>query len=151
MLSHTTPAVQNKTISFKIAKLADLAAIFGKHWRVIWNRIKADTGTSQRKPRSVSIMSDARQVILNDGECAKRFAVDMLTGELSERSLHVSSGEWACHGGSNNDQGVTGLPANTLVVTVIWQEYYRSLSLDVQANAEMMSAATQGNVELERY
>lgn len=130
-----------KTHTIKIEKLADLATIFGKHWRALWTRVQEETGTKQRKPRSVSLYSDARPVFVSDnGEMARRFAWNMSTGETSD-SLHVSGGEWACHGGSNNDEAVTELPRNTVVVTVAWHDYYRYLTLDVQAHPDMLQAA----------
>lgn len=129
------------THTVKINALADLATVFGPKWRALWNHVKVETGTSQRKPRTVSMFSDARKVYVNDnGEMARRFAWDMETGEVSA-ALLVSGGEWACHAGSNHDEAVTDLPRNTVIVTVYWHDYYRSLYLDVQAHPDMLQAA----------
>lgn len=119
------------TLTFKPAALADLSTCFGPHWRNLWNAVKQETGSKVRKPSGVSASEAALPVHLNDGECARRFAFNLLTGEVSS-GLHVSSGEWACHAGSNNDAAVNAVPVNTCVVTVTWHDYYRYLSIAVQ-------------------
>lgn len=131
------------THNMSVSKLADLATIFGAKWKIMWDHVKEETGTRQRKPRSVSLYSDPRQVYVNDnGEMSRRFAWNMETGEVSP-SLNVSGGEWACHAGSNNDEAVTGLPRNVVIVTVTWHDYHRYLYLEVQAHPDMLSKALE--------
>lgn len=132
--------MNNKTLTIKIAKLADLETVFGASWRKVWSTIKERTGSKVRAPKSVDIHVDPRAAYLNDGEMGKRFAIDLATGELSETSLHMSSGDWAVHAGSNNDHAVNGLARNAGLITVVWHDYYRYLSVTLQVHPEALSS-----------
>ena len=133
--------MSTKTHRIQIDKLADLERVFGPRWRALWNHIKDETKSKARKPRGVCLFSDPRPVYLNDnGEMARRFAMNLDTGEITP-GLHISGGEWAVHAGSNNDQAVAEFPKNVIVVTVIWHDYYRYLGLEVQAHPDMLQAA----------
>lgn len=100
----------------------------------LWKAIKADTGTTQRAPKSFSFTDKPWPAIMNDGECGRRYALNLETMELSGR-LHMSSGDWGIPGVSNNDQAIESVPANAAVVTVIWHDYYRSFSVEFQVAA----------------
>jgi hypothetical protein len=115
---------------FSIKKLADVEALL-PGFAKIWKEIKADTTTRQRAPKSITFTDRADPVFLHDHECGRRYALDLATMKLCGR-LHVSGGEWAVHAGSNNDQAVRGLPGNAAVVSVAWNDYYRSFSVTVQ-------------------
>lgn len=128
------------TLTTRPRKIADLAPIFGAHWRKLWNHIKEETGSSIRCPKSVHVFSDSRKVYLDDGDLCRRFAWDMETGELSA-AVRSSSGEWAVHAGSNNDEAVKDLPRNVALITVIWTDYRRYMSLDVQVHPEALLAS----------
>lgn len=130
----------SKTISTRPRKIADLEPVFGKQWRKLWDHIKADTGSRARCPKHISVFSDARPVYTNDGELCRRFAWDMEAGTVSS-SVHVSSGEWAVHAGSNHDAGVKDLPRNVAIITVTWNDYHRYMCLDVQVHPEALPAA----------
>lgn len=122
----TTPVRHN--VSTKT--LADCERAF-PGFAKIWRTIKADAGTRIRCPKSLTFTTAQEQVILNDGECARRYALKLDTLELSD-SRHVSSGDWAVHAGSNNDQAVQGIPENCAVVTFSWQDYHRYGSMTFQ-------------------
>lgn len=118
-------------ITIKVSKMSDAEkALPG--FRAIWKTIKEVTRTTQRGPKSLRFSDQAQSLCLNDGECARRFALDLATMELSERSFHVSSGEWACHAGSNNDEEVRGVPNGFALLDCIWNDYYRYFSIRVQ-------------------
>jgi hypothetical protein len=118
----------NKT--FRIAKLADIETLL-PGFRKIWPAIKADTGTTQRCPKSVTFTDTVSPMVVHDFECGRRYALNLETMELSGR-LHVSGGDWAVHAGSNNDQEVRDLPGNAAVLSVTWNDYYRSFSVELQ-------------------
>lgn len=117
----------------RCSKMADIEAVL-PGFKQIWPTIKAATGSSQRCPKSVVFTDSARPVYLNDGEMGKRFALDLRTMQLSNEVYHISSGEWACHGGPNNDREVTGIPDNMALLTVSWHDYYRTFTVEIQVN-----------------
>lgn len=117
-------------ITMKTKTLADAeTALPG--FKGIWRAIKAQTGTQARCPRSITFTDVARPAHLNDGECGRRYALNLETMKLSG-GLSVSSGDWAVHAGSNNDQEIRGVPANAAVVTFVWHDYYRFSALEIQ-------------------
>src|SRR6185437_14891922 len=103
--------------SLRIRKLDDLdAAVPGLG--NVWRETKRRIGTSIRCPKSLWIRETPAPMHLNDGEMGRRFALDLATMRLSEESLSVSSGEWACHAGSNHDGAVDGVPSTAAMVEV---------------------------------
>ncbi len=118
--------------SFKISKMAQAEEILPGFKKAVWAHIKKITGTSQRGPKTLIVTDQPYAVMLNDGECGKRFAINLETMKVSPETYHISSGEWACHGGRNNDGEIQGVPSNMAVVTVEWQEYYRTMTVTIQ-------------------
>jgi hypothetical protein len=98
----------------------------------VWREIKRRIDTSIRCPKSLWLRDTPAPMHLNDGECARRYALDLATMRLSDEALSVSSGEWACHGGSNHDEAVDGVPAASALVEIVWHDYYRNASLTLQ-------------------
>ncbi len=119
-------------IRLSVGRLADLdAAIPGLAG--VWRAIKARIETTIRVPKSLVLRESAEPMQLSDnGESGRRYALDLRTMTLGDVERRVSGGEWACHAGSNNDSGVTGVPSSAAMVEVRWHEYYRYASLDVQ-------------------
>lgn len=94
----------NAMMNLQIKKIADLdAAVPGLG--NVWRALKAHVGTRCRCPKSLTIRETPVPVHLNEGECGARAALDLSSMTLAE-PRHISSGEWACHGGSNHDQAV---------------------------------------------
>ncbi len=122
--------------SFKISKLSDVEALL-PGFDKIWPAIKAATGTKQRNPKRVCFSDKAQQMLLSDGYMGKRFALNLATMTLTG-GHHVSSGEWACHAGSNNDQAITEVPLDSAVLDVEWNDYRRSFLVRVQVNEANM-------------
>jgi hypothetical protein len=91
----------------------------------VWREIKRRVETPIRCPKSLWLRETPEPMHLNDGESGRRYALDLATMTLSDRSLDVSSGEWACHGGSNNDEAVDGVPATSALIEFVWHDYYR--------------------------
>lgn len=118
---------------FTIKKLADVEALL-PGFRKMWPALKDACHSSQRCPRSITFTDESRPLYLNDGEWAKRFALDLRDMSLSE-SVHASAGEWAIHGGSNNDRPVVGIPSTHALLTCVVHEYYRSFAVEVQVAA----------------
>jgi hypothetical protein len=120
------------------------AAIPGlaKVWR---EAIKPACGTTRRWPGSLVVTDESQRVYLDDGYHGKRFALNLVTMELAETVLHVSSGEWAAHGGPNHDEAVDAIPNGAAVITCEWSEYTRAFSMTVQvakgAIPEQLAAA----------
>lgn len=127
-----SPRYNPLRFEFEPKLLEDLSKVFGKHWRKIWIEIKLQTKSTIRKPYIIYIQDYPSKLILNDYDSCLRFAVNLNTGEVSE-GLHVSSGEWAVHAGSNNDEMINDIPKNMLIVNVIWNDYNRLMKFKVQA------------------
>lgn len=125
--------------SFKCSKMADVEKLLPGFAKV-WPAIKAMTRTSQRCPKRVRFTTKPEGVYLNDGEMGKRFALNLETMQISG-AYHISSGEWACHAGSNNDQEVSDLPVNMALVTVEYHDYYKTFTMTVQVNEANMPKA----------
>lgn len=124
-VSHTASRV-----GFKPTKLADLDGIIPGLQKV-WKQIKADCGTKKRCPSSVALTTRPASMYLDDASLGRRFALDLRTMELSD-GLHVSGGEWACHGGTNNDQAIDGVPDGAAVISCEWNDYHGYFSIDIQ-------------------
>lgn len=118
-------------ITVKTRKAADLDAALPGLSKV-WKQIKATCGTSQRTPKSLTFTDAPQQMMLDDGYLGRRFALNLVTMELSEGSYHVSSGEWAVHAGSNNDQAIEGIPNGMAVIDCEWHDYYGVFMMTVQ-------------------
>ena len=116
--------------SFQVKKMAELEVLL-PGFKALWPSLKAVCGSSQRCPKSVTFTDEPQALHLNDGECGKRFALDLATMELGP-GQHVSSGEWAVHAGSNHDAPVVGVPSTHAVLVCVWHDYYRSFSVTVQ-------------------
>lgn len=135
-MTNNNNAADKKSVSFKCSKMADVEALL-PGFKKIWPEIKSMTGTSQRCPKRVRFTNYPEKVYLNDGEMGKRFALNLATMEISG-SYHISSGEWACHGGSNNDQEVDEVPVNMAMVTCEYHDYYKMFTMTVQVNPANM-------------
>lgn len=122
--------------SFKTSKMSDVETLL-PGFAKIWPAIKAATLTTQRCPKRVVFTDRPESVCLNDGEMGKRFALNLETMTLSG-FLHISSGEWACHSGSNNDEEIRNLPLNIAVLTCEYHDYYRTFTMTVQVNPANM-------------
>ena len=118
-------------IHISTKKLADLDAIIPGLAKV-WKAIKAEIGSSIRCPKGVTLTDVPAEFYLSDGECGQRYALDLTTMSLGEKSLSVSSGEWRIHGGARNEESVDAVPNAAAVVNLAWQEYYRCASMTVQ-------------------
>jgi hypothetical protein len=119
------------SLSLKITKIAELDAQvtgLGNVWRELKKRID----TSCRCPRSLGLREEPRPMHLNDGEQGARFALDLGTMRLSDEQLSISSGEWACHAGTNHDQAIDGVPNATALVELVWHDYYRYCFMTLQ-------------------
>lgn len=123
-------------MSFRPKTLADLDTII-PGLSEVWKAIKADTRTKKRCPSSVAISTHPASMALNDSFSGRRYALDLRTMELSE-GLHVSGGEWACHGSTNNDQAIDGVPDGAAVLSCEWNDYYHVFSLDIQVAESAM-------------
>jgi hypothetical protein len=97
----------------------------------LWKAVKVETGTSQRNPKLLVLTDEPQDLYLDDGYVGKRWGLNLSTMELTQ-SLHISSGEWACHAGSNNDRAVTNIPVGYANVTAVWSDHHRSFELTVQ-------------------
>lgn len=96
----------------------------------LWKQIKAETGTRCRGPKGIEFRDEPTKLYLNDGELCRRFGLDLRTMELSD-AVHVSSGEWAAHGGANHDGEVGEIPDGCAVLDCVWHDYYRYFSVTV--------------------
>jgi hypothetical protein len=105
----------------RISDLDEAVPGLGNVWREIKRRIE----TPIRCPKSLWLREEPAPMHLNDGECGCRYALDLASMTLSDEEPYVSSGEWACHGGSNNDEAVEGVPATSALIEVVWHDYYR--------------------------
>jgi hypothetical protein len=120
-----------RTTRINVKTIADLDKAvpgLGNVWREIKRRIE----TPIRCPKSLWLRDESAPMHLNDGECARRYALDLATMTLSEAELSVSSGEWACHAGANHDEAVEGVPSSAALVEIVWHDYYRFASLTLQ-------------------
>lgn len=117
-------------MSLPIKTIADLdKAVPGLS--VVWRKIKQAAGTTIRVPKTLVLRDAAASLCLNDGEMARRYALDLATMALGgERQ--ASSGEWAVHAGPNNDREVTDVPSTSAMVEFTWHEYYRYATLTLQ-------------------
>lgn len=98
----------------------------------VWREIKRRIETPIRCPKSLWLRETPAPMHLNDGESGRRYALDLATMTLSDTSLDVSSGEWACHGGSNGDEAVDGVPAGSALIEIVWHDYYHYAWLTLQ-------------------
>jgi hypothetical protein len=98
----------------------------------VWREIKRRIDTPIRCPKSLWLRETPEAMHLNDGESGHRYALDLATMTLSSRSLDVSSGEWACHAGSNGDQAVEGVPATSALIEIVWHDYFHYAWLTLQ-------------------
>ncbi len=85
-----------------------------------------------RCPKSLWLRDEPAPLHLNDGESARRYALDLATMTLSDESLAVSSGEWACHGGSNHDLAVDSVLGAAALVEIVWHDCYQFAALTLQ-------------------
>jgi hypothetical protein len=123
--------MQTTTTMLNVKTIADLdQAVPGLG--TVWREIKRRIETRVRCPNSLWLREEPAPMHLNDGESGCRFAVDLATMTLSDESLSASSGEWACHGGSNHDEAVDDVPGAAALVEVVWHDYYRYASLTLQ-------------------
>jgi len=118
-------------LKFSPKKLAELDVIL-PGLREVWKEVKARMDFTIRCPHLVVLTDEPGPTYLNDGECGTRFALDLVTMKMSDKLHHVSSGEWAVHAGSNNDEAVKGVPNRMAVVNVAIQEYYRTARIYIQ-------------------
>ncbi len=116
--------------TFHPKKLSDLDALI-PGFQKIWKAIKADTGTSQRCPKTVTFTDTAQPMCLDDRSCGRRFALDLTTMQLS-KSVHVSAGEWAVHAGPNHDEALKGVGNGQALISCEWNDYYRSFYINIQ-------------------
>lgn len=114
---------------FSIKKLDDAEKLL-PGFRKLWKQIKQECGTKQARPKSITFRDSPNKFIPHDHDLARRFALNLETMKLSP-GLHVSSGEWACHGGSNNDEAIS-VPSGMAVLNCSWSDYYRTFSIDIQ-------------------
>jgi hypothetical protein len=132
------------SVSFKCSKMADIEALL-PGFRTIWPTIKEACKTSQRCPKGIAFTDTVAPVHLNDGECGKRFSLDLRDMSLSA-GFHISSGEWACFAGSNpqsststnNDQAVDNIPTTHALLTCVYHDYYRYFTITIQVNPTNM-------------
>ena len=118
------------TIHVTTKKLADLdAAIPGL--AKVWRQIKDDIGSKIRCPKRLTVRDEAAEMYLIDGECGRRYALDLANMTLGGY-LPVSSGEWRCHAGPLHEERIEGVPNAAAVVEVSWHEYYRAAYLSIQ-------------------
>lgn len=117
---------------FSIKKMGDLEVLL-PGFKAIWPTIKAACSTTQRAPKSVTFTDESSPAHLNDGECGKRFTLNLATMELGP-AQHISSGEWACHAGDNHDRAVVGVPSTHAVLVCVYHDYYRMFSMRVQVS-----------------
>jgi hypothetical protein len=115
---------------FSAKKIADLEVLL-PGFKAIWPTMKAACRTSQRCPKSVTFTDTPAPVYANDHDCAKRFALDLRTMELSD-AKHISCGEWVTPGQKNNDGAVSDVPENMALITCTYNDFYRSFSMTVQ-------------------
>ncbi len=135
----------NATMNLQIKKLADLdAAVPGLG--NVWRELKARIGTRCRCPKSLTIREAPAPMHLNDGECGARAALDLATMTLSEHH-RVASGEWACHGATNHDQAVGGVPTTSAILDVVWHDYYRYAGLTLQVADGAIRRQVNGSAE----
>ncbi len=120
------------TYNFKAKKIGDIEVLL-PGFKAVWPKMKAACGTSQRCPKSVTFTDTPQQVFPDDHDCAKRFALNLESMDLSS-SVHISSGEWACHAGPNNDGAVHDVPGNQALITCTYNDFYRSFSMVVQVS-----------------
>lgn len=120
-------------ITRSIRKAADLDTVI-PGLAAVWKAIKAETRTSKRVPQTVTVTDEAWSMLLNDGESGRRFGLSLRSMELSDRALHVSSGEAACHAGSNNDQAIDGIPDGFALIDCTWHDYYKTFSIVIQVS-----------------
>lgn len=122
-------------ISIQVRKIDDAEkALPG--FAKLWKALKAETDTRCRAPKGITFTDEPQRLCLNDGELCRRFALDLRTMALSG-ALHVSGGEWAAHGGSNNDSAIDEIPDGFAVLDCVWHDYYRyfSVTLTVRKGA----------------
>jgi hypothetical protein len=93
----------------------------------VWKQVREREGIRTRNV-SVSLSTQPEPMYLNDGYMGCRYGLSLKDMSLSMKSLRVSSGEWACHGGSNND-GSIGAAPDYAVVDVVWNDYHSSASM----------------------
>jgi hypothetical protein len=115
---------------FRIKTLGDIETLL-PGFKAVWPKIKAECGTKQRCPKSVSFTDTADPVYPNDSDCARRFALNLETMALSG-GVHISAGEWACHAGPNNDGAVSDVPPNMALITCTYNDFYRTFMMTVQ-------------------
>ncbi len=127
---------------FTTRKMADIETLL-PGFKKAWDAIKKETGTKQRCPKTITFASDAMPMFLHDGFLGRRFTLNLETMEVGG-GVRVSSGEWAVHGGSNNDQALTDIPMNMALLDCSWNDYYRDFSIRVQVNPANMPKALPG-------
>ena len=115
---------------FSTKTIGDIETLLPGFKRV-WSEMKAICGTRQRCPKSVTFTDVSSPAMPNDYDCCKRFKLNLETMRL-EGQVHVSAGEWAVHAGKNNDGAVSDVPGNMALVTVTYNDFYRSFSMTVQ-------------------
>lgn len=118
---------------FSAKKIADIETLL-PGFKAVWPKMKAACATSQRCPKSVTFTDTPSPAYPNDYDCARRFALDLRTMELSQ-SVHISCGEWATPGQKNNDGAVSDVPENMALITCTYNDYYRTFSMTVQVKA----------------
>jgi hypothetical protein len=110
--------------------MADLETLL-PGFKKVWPEIKALCGTSQRHPKLVCFTDKPEQVYPNDYDQARRISLNLETMQV-EGTVHISAGEWACHGGSNNDREVTAIPTTHALLTCTYSDYHRTFTMVVQ-------------------
>ena len=117
-------------MEFEARKLSDLDSIL-PGLDGVWKAIRKKIDTKVRCPKRVYLTDEPNAVHMNDGESGRRFALELSRMELSDSNLSVSSGEWACHGGDNNDREINEIPNGFALVDAVWHDYYRYAVLTV--------------------
>ncbi len=117
------------TLRIQIQKIADLDAVI-HGLAAIWRLIKADTNTKVRCPKGVTVTDEPQRLYLDDGQCARRYPLNLATMELGV-GVSVSSGEWAVHAGPNHTESIDGVPNAAAVIDCVWHDYFRYFSVTV--------------------
>lgn len=133
-----TTTNSSSVVFSKITKMGDVETIL-PGFKGIWEEIKRIAGAPGfRCPKTVVFTTRPSRVYLDDGAHGSRFALNLRTMEISDETLSISSGEWACHGGSNNDQEVRDIPEGMALVTCDVHRYYRTFHMTLQINPANM-------------
>jgi hypothetical protein len=116
--------------TYSISKISDLNDRIAPGFDDVWRAIKAETKTTVRCPKRVTVTDEPSAMYPNDHDCAARFVVDLASMQVLSK-VHVSAGEWAI-ANKGQDKAISDIPQGQAVVSCCWNSYYRYFDMSIE-------------------